>query len=106
MITYTKQDIIRIAADELDWTLSDADRAVNATIDAMQTCLMQADPECRIELRNFGIFEIVQTPARDGARNPRTGDPVRIPARRKARFRPGKPLKKFLSQPMEEEVRA
>jgi integration host factor subunit beta len=46
----------------------------------------------RIELRNFGVFEIRTTPARL-ARNPRTLEQILIPARRRAVFKPGRLLK-------------
>jgi len=45
----------------------------------------------RIELRNFGVFECKERKARIG-RNPKTGDPVDIPARFVVTFKPGKEM--------------
>lgn len=44
-----------------------------------------------IELKGFGSFSVVDTPARNG-RNPRTGKPLRIAAGRRVRFKPSKSL--------------
>ena len=54
----------------------------------------------RIEIRGFGSFEVKQANARNG-RNPKTGEAVFVPARRKVRFKPGKMLKNKLSKPVE-----
>ena len=45
----------------------------------------------RIEIRGFGTFSVTETKARNG-RNPRTGQPVKIPAGRRVRFKPSKTL--------------
>ncbi|HEX5321816.1 MAG TPA: HU family DNA-binding protein [Stellaceae bacterium] len=45
----------------------------------------------RIEIRGFGTFSVNETKARNG-RNPRTGQPVKIPAGRRVRFKPSKTL--------------
>ncbi len=52
--------------------------------------------EGRIELRNFGVFRIVDQPAHDGV-NPRTGEPMTIEANRHVRFRAGKRLREILN---------
>ena len=44
--------------------------------------------EGRIELRNFGVFEVKKSKARE-ARNPRTGEAVMVPARNRIRFKAG-----------------
>ena len=46
----------------------------------------------RIELRGFGRFQVVSRPARQG-RNPRTGAPVSVPAKRVSVFKVGKDLR-------------
>ena len=50
----------------------------------------------RIELRNFGVFMNKQRKAKL-ARNPRTGEPVNIPARLVTVFKPSKELKKMVT---------
>lgn len=46
----------------------------------------------RIELRNFGVFEVVDRKAKKG-RNPKTGEVVPIPARKAVKFTPGRIMK-------------
>jgi nucleoid DNA-binding protein len=50
----------------------------------------------RVHLRNFGVFRTVDLPARTG-RNPRTGEPVHIPASQHVRFRAGKRMRDKLN---------
>jgi nucleoid DNA-binding protein len=49
--------------------------------------------EGRIELRNFGVFEVKRRKARRG-RNPRTGEAVDVPARFVVTFKAGKEMQK------------
>ena len=51
--------------------------------------MMDADPEVRIELRDFGVFEVKKRAARK-ARNPRTGEQVEVPRKHVVTFKPGK----------------
>ncbi len=48
----------------------------------------------RIELRNFGVFQVRRRGAKVG-RNPRTGERVEIPERRKIIFKPSKSFKQL-----------
>jgi len=50
----------------------------------------------KIELRGFGSFRVRQRDARRG-RNPKTGAPVDIPAKRVPYFKPGKELKELIN---------
>jgi integration host factor subunit beta len=50
----------------------------------------------KIELRGFGSFRVRERGARRG-RNPKTGDPVSIPAKRVPYFKPGKELKELIN---------
>ena len=52
----------------------------------------------RVEIRGFGVLETKNTKAKPAARNPRTGEIVYVPARRKTHFRPGKQLKEALHE--------
>ena len=54
----------------------------------------------RIEVRNFGVFEVKPTKAKPRARNPRTNEEVYVPAHKKSHFKPGKILKQHLKQPI------
>jgi len=55
----------------------------------------------RIEIRGFGSWRVKATKAKPGARNPKTGAKVYVPARRKVLFKPGKILKEELGRPTE-----
>jgi len=60
--------------------------------------LTKKDAERLIELRGFGSFRVRERGARRG-RNPKTGDPVSIPAKRVPYFKPGKELKELINEP-------
>ncbi|MEZ4763182.1 MAG: HU family DNA-binding protein [Calditrichia bacterium] len=74
---------------------------MNIVFQALREILAEADPEIRIEIRDFGVFEVKETKPKPKARNPRTGDIIYVPARRKTHFKPGKLLKEILKEPME-----
>ena len=73
---------------------------VTAVIEAMGDLMLHADPEVRIELRDFGVFEVKRTKAKPKARNPKTNETVFIPSRRKTHFKPSKRLKAVLQTPL------
>lgn len=75
---------------------------VSAVINAISDLLLEADPEIRIELRDFGVFEVKKTKAKPKARNPKTNETVFIPSRRKTHFKPSKRLKEVLQTPLHE----
>ncbi|MHA6332281.1 MAG: integration host factor subunit beta [Erythrobacter sp.] len=50
----------------------------------------------RVELRGFGAFSTREREARQG-RNPRTGEPVDVPAKRVPYFKPGKEMRNALN---------
>ncbi|MFO7799623.1 HU family DNA-binding protein [Rhodohalobacter sp.] len=102
MVTYTKRDIVRTVADQMDVPLNQSEPWVDAVIDALRSKMLAADPTCRIELRDFGVFEVKETKAKPKARNPKTNEVIYVPAHRKTHFKPSKRLKKFLKQPLEE----
>ena len=82
----TKKEIVRqIAADlEVDQTVTK--KIVQQCLDRILDVLSETG---RIELRNFGVFEIKQRAERK-ARNPKTNEEVIVPAKRILTFRPGK----------------
>ncbi|HAA73786.1 TPA: DNA-binding protein [Candidatus Latescibacteria bacterium] len=69
---------------------------VDTVFEAMRESLMNAQ---RIEIRGFGVFQVKETRPKPAARNPRTGQVIYVPARRKTHFRPGKLLKEELHRP-------
>ena len=75
---------------------------VDSLFDAMRELVMQADPIIRIEIREFGVFEVKKTRPKPKARNLKTGEFVFVPGRRKMHFKPGKLLKEFLKEKIED----
>ncbi len=67
----------------------ESETIVNAMFDAMAEVLARGD---RIEIRGFGTFGVKPRAARQG-RNPKTGESVRVEAKRFPFFRPGKELR-------------
>ncbi len=102
--TFTKKDIAQRVASSRKINSMDAIGCVDDVLSAVRTIMMEADPELRIEIRDFGVFEVKLTKSKPKARNPRTGEIVFVPPRRKTHFKPSKLLKKFLSKPMNGEL--
>lgn len=85
----TKVELIAAVAEAAEITKKDAEKAVNATVEAITKAL--ADGE-KVSLVGFGTFETRQRPARTG-RNPRTKEAIEIPASTAPAFKAGKALK-------------
>ena len=100
--TLTKKDVARRVAEIMDEPIYKSEPWVGAVIEAMGELMMEADPEVRIELRDFGVFEVKKTKAKPKARNPKTNETVFIPSRRKTHFKPSKRLKEVLQTPLKE----
>jgi integration host factor subunit beta len=84
----TKKEIVKTISDEIGLTQLKTKEIVQKTFDAIVETLVE---ERRIELRNFGVFEVKQRAARK-ARNPRTGDKVYVPEKFVVTFKPGKEM--------------
>lgn len=82
----TKKDIVRTISEEVGLTQQQTKEIVQKTFDAIIESLVR---ENRIELRNFGVFEVKPRAARK-ARNPRTGQQVDVPSKHVVTFKPGK----------------
>jgi integration host factor subunit beta len=98
--TLTRLDIAKRIADSRYEKVEDALEWVEAVFTACRELLKTADPEVRIEIRTFGVFEVKLTKEKPQARNPKTGEIVVVPARRKTHFKPSKFLKEFLQIPL------
>ena len=99
----TKKEIVKTISDECDLTQLKTKEIVQKTFEAIIETLV-ADPRHRIELRNFGVFEVKKRAARK-ARNPRTGDRVEVPAKWVVTFKPGKEMEEKVLQLEEEDRR-
>jgi integration host factor subunit beta len=96
--TYTKKDVTKITADRLDRKVSDTEDVVDGVFTTLREMLSEKRPSLRIEIRNFGVFEVKQTKAKPKARNPRTNEVVYVPPRKKTHFKPGKLIKAALKK--------
>lgn len=94
--TFTRKDIEEILVDKLLGKRLTQKLIVDSFIDSLRELIMRADPVIRIELRDFGVFEVKKTKPKPKARNIKTGEFVFVPGRRKMHFKPGKLLKEFL----------
>lgn len=99
--TYTKKDVAIRVARKSEGKVSVAEKWVDRVFVALREIMTAANPELRIEVRDFGVFEVKRTKAKPKARNPRTGEIIFVPARRKTHFKPSKLLRRFLQQPIE-----
>lgn len=92
----TKKDLIRKIQERLrDCPARDAAVAVNIIFNTMTQALKKGE---RIDVRGFGNFTVRSRRARK-ARNPRSGDPVQVEARRTPFFRVGKELHERMNTP-------
>lgn len=99
--TVTKRDIAKRVAKKIDEKLPLTEKVVSNLFTALREVMAEANPEVRIEIRDFGVFEVKTTKAKPKARNPKTGEIVYVPPRRKTHFKPGKLLKEELKKPLE-----
>ena len=98
MATVTKAKLARILAHDLGMLRGQALKAVDALFNGLRDALQQGG---RIEIRDFGSWTVKTTNAKSNARNPRTGEVVVVPARRKVRFKAGRIVKEALSQSLD-----
>lgn len=84
-----KTELIAAVAEKAGLTKKDAERAVNATVEAITESLVKGD---KVSVSGFGIFEVKNREARIG-RNPRTKETIEIPATRLPGFKASKTLK-------------
>lgn len=97
----TKKDIVRTISEEVGLTQQQTKEIVQKTFDAIIDCLVREE---RIELRNFGVFEVKPRAARK-ARNPRTGEQVDVPRKHVVTFKPGKYMEAKVRELDEAEAR-
>jgi integration host factor subunit beta len=90
----TKKEIVKQISEALGLTQLKTKEIVQKTFDAIVATLLA---EKRIELRNFGVFEVKRRKARK-ARNPRTGDQVSVGPKNVVVFKPGKEMEERVRQ--------
>lgn len=88
----TKKEIVKKISEDIGLTQLKTKDIVQRTLDAIILTLVE---EGRIELRNFGVFEVKRRAPRK-ARNPRTGAKVYVPSKNVVTFKPGKEMEELV----------
>ena len=100
-VTFTRKDVTERVAEKLDMPVFRMKAPVDAVFTVLREIMSEDHRSMRIEIRNFGVFEVKPTKAKPKARNPRTNEIIYVPARRKSHFKPGRLLKEVLKKPLE-----
>ena len=101
MATNTKSDLASALVHDLGLPKILAKKLVDAFFEELREAIIRGDT---VEIRGFGAWKVKDTNSRPNARNPKTGETINIPARRKVSFKPGKILKEALFQPIEDQI--
>ena len=89
-----KAELIDAVAERTGLSKKDSDKALSAAFEVITSALQTGE---KVQLVGFGVFDIKERAARIG-RNPRTKEPIDIPATRAPVFKPGKILKDAVDQ--------
>ena len=89
----TKIELIEQLAEKADMQKKEAEKVLETLISIIQESLKNGR---KVNLAGLGTFVVFEKKARM-ARNPKTGDPVEVIAKRAPKFKPGKQLKEMLS---------
>ena len=90
----TKGELVAKIAAEAGVKKSEAERCVNAFVKALSEALEKGE---RVAIPGLGVFNVRERKERKG-RNPRTGEPMVIPARKAVVFTPAKALKEKVNK--------
>jgi integration host factor subunit beta len=90
----TKAELVEEVARAAELNNRDAEVIVETVFDSIISALHKGE---KVELRGFGSFRTRERGPRRG-RNPKTGEPVDVPAKRVPYFKPGKELKEFFTE--------
>lgn len=90
--TVTKKKLISTIARENDFSSTDVRCIIQAFLDKMKSCLSEG---CRLEFRDFGVFEIVERKQKIGRNPKRAAEPIVIPARKVVKWTPGKKMRQL-----------
>ena len=90
--TITKRDVVERIADKTGLKKTDVKLALQEFLDEIITELGEGN---RLEFRDFGVFEVRERKART-AQNPKTLEPVTVPAKFAVKFKPGRRMKEAL----------
>lgn len=89
-----KEGLVKAVATNLNTSKANAERTVNAVLEAVRTGL-KADGT--VQLIGFGSFTVKKLAARQG-RNPQTGAVIKIAPKKTVKFKPSKDLKEYVKK--------
>jgi DNA-binding protein HU-beta len=92
-LTMNKSDLIDQIANDAELSKAGAARVLDSIISAIEKTLKKGGT---VSLTGFGSWSVQKRKARDG-RNPKTGEAIKIKARKVPKFTPGKGLKDALN---------
>lgn len=98
--TWTRKELTKRISKQINENPQVVKKIVSATFTTLREVLSEANPEVRIEIRDFGVLEVKRAGANPKARNPKTGEIVYVPEHRKTHFKPGKLLKDEMKRPL------
>ncbi len=96
-----KSELIAALAEKAEFSKKDAEKALNAFVDAVSVSLAKGE---KVQLIGFGTFDVKKRPART-ARNPRTGAEIKIAASKTPAFKAGKALKDKVNTPAKKKAK-
>jgi DNA-binding protein HU-beta len=88
-----KTELVALVAQKAQMSKESAAEAVDATFDGIESALRSGDT---VRIVGFGNFQVAHRKASNG-RNPRTGEPIQIPASNIPKFKAGKALKEAVN---------
>ena len=88
-----KNDLVDAIATSTGLSKLDGATAIDTMLASIVRALKSGD---EVRLTGFGTFSVATRKASEG-RNPRTGEPIRIPASRLPKFKAGKTLKQAMN---------
>ena len=88
-VSMNKSQLVNAVAEDVNLSKVDVKKVVDSLFVKMEKALDSGD---KVVLSGFGVFTVANTAERQG-RNPRTGESVRIAARRSVRFRSNMEIK-------------
>ena len=96
--TYNRNDLVSQISYKLNMNKDESRIILDCVLDSFTDLFLANDGNSRIELRDFGIFNILLTKERTNARNPKTKESVIIPPGKKVVFKASKKIRKQLNQ--------
>ena len=95
--TYKRRSMINKISYKLNMNKNESKIILDSVLESFTELFLVDKSNSRIELRNFGVFDIRITEERTNARNPKTKEKITIPRRKKVVFKAGKKIRNQLN---------